>query len=84
MGNTSSIDDSLDIDMMAKSHQSPETAKFVGVNDGIHNAEGLAKIIPISENGNMLRLENLKVTNRPDLYVYPSADKALLTLMLGN
>ena len=52
------------------------TGSFVGVGDGIHNAEGIAKIIPLQERGNILRLENLHVTNGPDLYVYIAQDKS--------
>lgn len=53
------------------------SGSFIGVNDGIHNAEGVAKIIPLKEgDANILRLENLKVTNGPDLYVYLSTDKS--------
>src|SRR5918999_832057 len=37
------------------------TGSFVGAGDGIHNAE---------------RLENLRVTNGPDLYVYLATDKS--------
>ncbi|HKG89387.1 MAG TPA: DM13 domain-containing protein [Nitrososphaeraceae archaeon] len=52
------------------------TGSFVGVRDGIHNAEGEAKVIPFqNENSNILRLENLRVTNGPDLYVYLATDK---------
>jgi hypothetical protein len=52
------------------------TGSFVGVGDGIHNAEGEAKVIPFqNENSNILRLENLRVTNGPDLYVYLATDK---------
>ncbi len=52
------------------------TGSFVGVGDGIHNAEGEAKIIPFQDGDkNILRLENLKVTNGPDLYVYLATDK---------
>ena len=51
------------------------TGSFVGVGDGIHNA-GEAKVIPFqNENSNILRLENLRVTNGPDLYVYLATDK---------
>jgi electron transfer DM13 len=49
---------------------------FVGVNDGIHNAEGLAKVIPIDDGSMILRLENFKATNGPDLYVYLSTDNS--------
>ena len=45
------------------------TGSFVGVGDGIHNAEGIAKVIPLQDRINILRLENLQVTNGPDLYV---------------
>jgi hypothetical protein len=52
------------------------TGSFVGVGDEIHNAEGEAKIIPFQDgDSNILRLENLRVTNGPDLYVYLATDK---------
>ena len=52
------------------------TGSFVGVGDGIHDAQGIAKVIPIEGGGNVLRLEDLVVTNGPDLYVYLSTDKS--------
>jgi hypothetical protein len=52
------------------------TGSFVGVGDGIHNAEGIAKVIPLQDRSNILRLENLHVTNGPDLYVYIATDKS--------
>lgn len=48
---------------------------FVGVNDGIHNAEGQAKVIKLSDGSDFLRLEDFRSTNGPDLYVYLSTDK---------
>src|SRR5918999_2272190 len=33
---------------------------FVGVNDGIHNAEGMAKVIRLDDASMILRLENFK------------------------
>ena len=51
------------------------TGSFVGVGDGIHNAEGMVKVIPLNNGNNILRLENLRATNGPDLYVYLSTDK---------
>ena len=48
---------------------------FVGAGDGFHNAEGVAKLIQVGDGTNILRLENLKATNGPDLYVYLSTDK---------
>ena len=52
------------------------TGSFVGVGDGIHDAKGMAKIIPLQDGSNILRLENLQVTNGPDLYVYLATDKS--------
>ena len=48
---------------------------FVGVNDGIHNAEGVARVLPQSDGSHVLRLEDFYSTNGPDLYVYLSVDK---------
>jgi hypothetical protein len=50
--------------------------EFIGVNDGIHNAEGLAKVIGLDDASMILRLENFKATNGPDLYVYLATDKS--------
>jgi hypothetical protein len=52
------------------------TGSFAGVGDGIHNAEGMAKVIPLQDGSNILRLEDLRVTNGPDLYVYLATDKS--------
>jgi hypothetical protein len=49
---------------------------FIGVDDGIHNAEGLAKVIQLDEASMVLRLENFKATNGPDLYVYLATDNS--------
>ncbi|HJR47860.1 MAG TPA: DM13 domain-containing protein [Nitrososphaeraceae archaeon] len=50
--------------------------EFVGVNDGIHNAEGMAKVIQLDDASMILRLENFKATNGPDLYVYLATDNS--------
>lgn len=52
------------------------TGPFVGVGDGIHSAEGIAKVFPLQDGSSILRIENLHVTNGPDLYVYLSPDKS--------
>jgi hypothetical protein len=54
------------------------SGSFIGVGDGIHDAQGVAKVIPIEGGGDFLRLEDLVVTNGPDLYVYLSTDKSAL------
>ncbi|MGH1520816.1 MAG: DM13 domain-containing protein, partial [Nitrosopumilus sp.] len=48
---------------------------FVGVGDGVHDAQGDTFTIPLENGGEVLRLENFKATNGPDLYVYLSTDK---------
>jgi len=49
---------------------------FVGVDDGIHNAEGLAKVIRLDDASMILRFENFRATNGPDLYVYLATDNS--------
>ena len=80
-----SIDESMDQVQQQQQQQTQNTittastlrtGSFVGVGDGIHNAEGEAKLIPFQDgDSNILRLENLRVTNGPDLYVYLATDK---------
>jgi hypothetical protein len=52
------------------------TGSFTGAGDGFHNAEGLAKIIPLGDRGSILRLENFKSTNGPNVHLYLATDKA--------
>lgn len=75
---TSVIDESMnDTVSLSESNNSLISGSFIGVNDGIHNAKGTAKLVPLKqEDANVLRLENLKVTNGPDLYVYLTTDKS--------
>lgn len=48
---------------------------FVGVNDGIHNAEGMASVLSLDDGSQILRLEDFYSTNGPGLYVYLATDK---------
>ncbi len=48
---------------------------FVGVGDGIHHAEGSVYALPLEDGSNVLRLENFRATNGPDLFVYLATDK---------
>jgi len=58
---------------------------FVGVDDGIHDAQGTVRTIPLDHGNNVLRLENFKATNGPDLYVYlVTDDKASEFVSLGK
>lgn len=53
----------------------PLMGNFVDAGDGFHKAEGVAKVINLADGRTFLRVENLKATNGPDLYVYLSTDK---------
>lgn len=50
--------------------------RFVGVGDGIHDASGIAKVIPLDDGSQILRLEEFRSTNGPGLYVYLATDKS--------
>jgi|SRR6187200_294903 hypothetical protein len=61
------------------------TGYFIGAGDGFHNAEGLAKVIPLEGLAkviplegvrNILRLESFKSTNGPNVHLYLATDKA--------
>lgn len=54
---------------------------FIGVDDGIHNVDGIAKILTLVDGSKILRLENFKSTNGPDLHVYLSTDKMASNFM---
>jgi hypothetical protein len=73
-GMNTSIDESMS--QGSETNDSLLTGSFVGVGDGIHDAQGVAKVIPVDGGGDVLRLEDLVVTNGPDLYVYLSTDKS--------
>jgi hypothetical protein len=49
---------------------------FIGAGDGFHNAEGLAKVISLEGRQTILRLENFKSTNGPNVHLYLATDKA--------
>ncbi|HEX9846050.1 MAG TPA: DM13 domain-containing protein [Candidatus Nitrosotenuis sp.] len=53
---------------------SAKSGVFVGVGDGIHDAQGNALVIPLENGQKVLRLEDFRSTNGPDLYVYLATD----------
>jgi hypothetical protein len=69
------ISENLSVATMSTSSNKTLIGNFVGAGDGFHNAEGVAKIIQLADGTDILRLENFKATNGPDLYVYLSTDK---------
>jgi Electron transfer DM13 len=52
------------------------TGSFIEAGDGFHNGEGLAKVIPLEGGHTILRLENFKSTNGPNVHLYLATDKA--------
>lgn len=60
------------------------SGRFVGVDDGVHSTEGTAKILSFGSS-NLLRLEDFRATNGPDLHVYLATDeKATEYVDLGS
>ncbi|HYY86492.1 MAG TPA: DM13 domain-containing protein [Nitrososphaeraceae archaeon] len=62
---------------------------FKDAGDGFHMVAGVAKIINLEDGRTFLRLESLKATNGPDLYVYlatgtDSSDIVNLGKLKGN
>jgi len=47
---------------------------LIDAGDGFHMASGQVKVLQISDGTQILRFENLDVTNGPDLYVYLATD----------
>lgn len=62
-------------DAMMKMMMKETSGTFAGAGDGIHNAQGSARILKLEDGSAVLRLEDFRVTNGPDLYVYLSTDK---------
>jgi hypothetical protein len=69
----STVDENMSATMT--NNTKPLMGNFVGSGDGFHKAEGIAKVITLADGKTFLRLENLKATNGPDLYVYLSTGK---------
>ena len=75
----STVNESIDTKISvqeADTSQNMLSGNFIGVNDGIHNAAGVAKVIALDDGSTVLRLENFKATNGPDLYVYLGTEKS--------
>ena len=68
-------DDTMMEEEMMKSIPMSYAGSFVGIGDGVHDTQGNAYTIPLEDTSNVLRLENFKSTNGPDLYVYLSTDE---------
>jgi len=62
-------------DSMMEETMMSYSGTFIGVGDGIHDAQGDAYTIPLEDGSTVLRLENFQSTNGPDLFVYLSTDE---------
>ena len=70
------VDENVSFPVIEQTLNNTLTGTFIGIGDGFHNVEGAAKVIPVESGAQILRLENFKATNGPDLYVYLSKDKS--------
>lgn len=70
------VDENVTFPIIEQTPNNTLTGTFIGIGDGFHNVEGAAKVIPVESGAQILRLENFKATNGPDLYVYLSKDKS--------
>lgn len=68
------INENMNETTMTNNKTAP-SGNFVDAGDGFHKADGIAKIISLADSRTFLRMENLKTTNGPDLYVYLSVGK---------
>lgn len=73
--NTTTINEPMAMNIDQSTPQTGLKGNFIGVGDGIHNAEGLAKILILSTGSPILRLEDFKSTNGPDVHLYLSNNK---------
>jgi hypothetical protein len=69
------INENMSVASIQETANKSRSSNFVGAGDGFHNAEGKARVIQLANGNNILRLENFKATNGPDLYVYLSTGK---------
>ena len=73
--NTTTINEPMTMNIDQSTPKTGLIGNFIGVGDGIHNAEGLTKILTLSTGSPILRLEDFKSTNGPDVHLYLSNNK---------
>jgi hypothetical protein len=59
---------------MSESQTNMLAGNLIDASDGFHMASGQVKVLQILDGTQVLRFENLDVTNGPDLYVYLGTD----------
>jgi hypothetical protein len=68
-------DSMMQSDAMMEDKMVDLSGTFSGAGDGVHNASGTARILNLEDGSAVLRLEDFRVTNGPDLFVYLSTDR---------
>ena len=69
------INETMTININHSTQNTGLIGDFMGVNDGIHNAEGKVKILRLSDGSQIVRLEDFRSTNGPDVHLYLAIDK---------
>lgn len=63
---------------MPEANVSSFIGSFVGVGDGIHDAQGNVILVESNDQNRFLRFENFRATNGPDLFVYLATDESAM------
>ncbi len=71
--NSTITEDMMDLD--SNNINKTLTGSFADAGDGFHHVRGMVKIYTLADGKSILRLEDFKSTNGPDVYVYLSTDK---------
>ena len=69
------INETMTININHSTQNTGLIGDFMGVNDGIHNAEGKVKILRLSDESQIVQLEDFRSTNGPDVHLYLAIDK---------
>ena len=69
------INETMTININHSTQNTGLIGDFMGVNDGIHNTEGKVKILRLSDESQIVRLEDFRSTNGPDVHLYLAIDK---------
>ena len=75
----STVNENIDTEVAGQevaTFQNNLSGNFTGVNDGIHNAEGVAKVIALDDGISVIPVGKFQSTNGPDLHVYLATDRS--------
>jgi hypothetical protein len=69
---SATVNEPLPATMFIAPVQKPLSGIFMGAHDGFHHVEGNVKVISLTNGNKILRLDNFKSTNGPNVHVYLS------------